>query len=196
MKPDTLFHFTRNALLVIFTLSTFQLLAEEQPEIATSDEEQQDVALLLKIAYINLRQRERKLVDIPLTPGEYESPEKGKVTDRIAFYPGSPILHGRRPKDRLVQLYRGTGKKRILLGSLHIRYYARKKNIWFPRFKIEQNLVPVRVGNTWRLISDIPGASEPLVLTGNAIPNAEGYYPRLKVGIGGKRFLLDSWTVK
>jgi len=196
MKPELLLGTLRTTLLIVLALSVFPILAEEQPEVATSDEEEQEVALLLKIAYINLEQWESKLVEVPLAAGDYESSEKGKIADRLAFYPGSPILHNRRPKDRLVQLFRGTGKKRLLIGNLHIRYYAVKKNIWLPRFKIQQELVPVRTGNTWQLVSSVPGATDPLFVTGNAIPNGEGFYPRLEVGIGGKRFFLDSWIVK
>jgi len=186
----------RNILLILLALITQPLVAEERLEDVGSDGDEVEVALLLKIAYVDLKLRERKIAELPLTAGNYESEHKGIITDRIEIYPGNPMLHSRRPEDRLVLLYRGTNKDRILLGKIQVRYYAVRKNIWLPRFRINEEIIPIRKGDRWIATSSIPGVSEPLLLTGSAVPNAEGYYPRLKISFSSKRFFLDSWTIK
>lgn len=190
MKP-----FLKLSLLFILVLIQLPINAEE-PEDAGSDEDVVPPALLLKIGYVDLKQRKRTVVDVPLEAGNYESSEMGIITDRIEIYPGNPILHGRRPKNRTLKLFRGTDKKRILLCNIEIRYYAAQKNIWLPRFKVQQEIAVIPVGDTYMPISTVPGSSEPLMLTGSSIPNAEGYYPRLKIGFGNQRFFLDSWETK
>jgi hypothetical protein len=197
MKPINLFRTLRFILVIVFALSAFPLAAEEQPGDAGSDEDIEEVALLLKLVYIDLRLREEKIAEVPLTAGNYESTEKGVITDRIAVFPGNPILHGRRPNDRRVQLYRGTNKNRILLGTLQVRYYAIKKNIWLPWFKMKEELVLIPIGDDqWLPVSTVPGTSEPMMQTGTSIANAEGFYPNLKFGFGNKRFFLDSWVTR
>lgn len=183
-------------LLILFALTalsaTNSLSAQDDTD---SDEDGIEEVLLLKIVYIDIEQLAREEVEIPITAGNFESPQKGVRTDKIIILPGATVSARFQPADRSIQLYRGINDERKLLGTLHIRYYPESDDTWTPHFKLHQKIALVPKGKGWQAIT-LSGVAEPFLLSGSALPNAEGFYPELEIGFGGKGFYLDSWLIK
>ncbi len=199
MKPVSRTYYLRFILLILFALSalfvTNSVSAQEQLEDIASDEDIIEEVLLLKLIYIDIEQLEREEVEIPIAAGNFESPQKGVRADKIIILPGSTVRAHYQPADRQIQLYRGTTNERKLLGTLLVRYYPEPDNTWVPHFKLYQKIALVPKGKGWQAIT-LSGVAEPFLLSGGALPNAEGFYPQLEIGFGGKGFNLDSWLIK
>jgi len=191
--------YLRFTLLILFALLalsvTNSVSAREQIEDIASDEDIVEEVLLIRLVYIDIEQLAREEVEIPIAAGNFESPQNGVRTDKIIILPGSTVAARYQPADRQIQLYRGISDERKLLGTLHIRYYPEPNNAWVPHFKLHQKITLVPKGKGWQAIT-LSGVAEPFLLSGGALPNAEGFYPQLEIGFGGKGFYLDSWLIK
>ncbi len=191
--------YLRFILLFLFALialsATNSVSARENIEDIASDEDIVEEVLLIRLVYIDIEQLAREEVEIPIASGNFESPQKGVRADKIIILPGSTVSARYQPADRQIQLFRGLTDERKLLGTLHVRYYLEPNNTWIPHFKLHQKIALVPKGKGWQAIT-LSGVAEPFLLSGSALPNAEGFYPQLEIGFGGKGFYLDSWFIK
>ncbi|MBE9515359.1 MAG: hypothetical protein IME93_00125 [Proteobacteria bacterium] len=149
---------------------------------------------LAEIHYISLREQKQKTVPVLFKTGQQLSTEAGKGFDRITIKPGSDVISTQRPGEVRLNLYRGGGKQRVLIGSLSIRYYRQDDDNWTPRYMLVQEPIVIRQGNRLIPLASTTGAGN-LVLVGNNLPNAEGYYSELTFTQGLDKTFVDTWQI-
>jgi len=128
--------------------------------------------------------------------GAAPSPLRGKAHTRWTLRAGERLAVAQRPGDRVVELYRGTPADRLLLASIHIRYFPDREGRWVPKYQLQQDPVVAKVGERWLPLTTAPGAANLIVLFGNTLPDASGFYSALDFGLGAGALQIDSWIVK
>lgn len=167
------------------------------PTPALSINQQSDTPHLMVLQYQNLRARSSTETLIPDTTGVYLSPYRGISSDRIAIRPGTVFSKKERPEHKLVTLYRGAGNQKIKICSIKVRYYQNDKKNWTPEYQLQQEPVLVKNGKGgWKPLGTAAGDAGGVVLTGNRLPSAEGYYRALEFTIGIGRTFVDSWEIQ
>lgn len=176
---------------LLFLLSTSAL----NPAPLLADEEGDEKLMVL--SFLDLRNRTVEKADVLVEPGYSLSPHAGVPKDRIQINPGSVIEMEELPAERLVQLFRGAGDKRILICIVRVRYYsvAGSENMWEPRYQIHQEPVIVPDGKGWRPLGTVAGQAGGLTFTQSTLPNAEGFFRNLEFSVGIGSTFLDSWLV-
>lgn len=182
--------------LCFLVLSGIGLLGMPAVSPADEDEDMEPDPKLMVLEYISLRARERLKTDIPLTPGVRLSPYRGIPQDRIGIQPGTPLSSENRPGNRIVALFRGAGKERVLIGIIKVRYYPTRDGRWEPRYQLHHEPVIVRDGGRWRPVGSMAGDAGGITLTNNTLPNAEGYFASLEFSVGIGTTYVDSWQVR
>jgi hypothetical protein len=150
--------------------------------------------VLLVLTYVENGQRQGLPVEV--TPGSFVSPQAGKPKDKWGILPGHALPAGARPADRLVELYRGAGSPRTLLCAVQVRYFRNSAGAWVPHFLLVEQPLMTRDGDRWKPLTALAGAPGLLVLTGNAPPNAEGFYTFLEFGLTNGHMQIDTWVVR
>ena len=152
--------------------------------------------ILTEILYISLRDRDEKSDTIHIVAGPQLSDEAGTGFDRITVKPGAEIDSSKQPGDLRINLYRGTGKQRVLVAALHVRFYQSDsdEDAWIPKYLLAQEPVIIRQGNRLIPLETTMGAGN-VVLVGNSLPNAEGYYSELTFSQGLGKTFVDSWQL-
>lgn len=153
-----------------------------------------DDPVLLVLQHIQLD----KTLDIaiPLAPGAYDSPQRGRPPVRWRILPGEGLDSATRPPDRAVHFYHGAAAPYSLLCIVHVRYYRDARGRWVPRFQLYEEPLVVPKDGRWQPFTTARGAPLVLVLTGNALPNAEGFYPTLEFGFSAGAVSIDAWVVR
>lgn len=124
-------------------------------------------------------------------PGTVESRQTAAQTSQWIIGAGDGVRE--RPADRQVDFYRGRpGPQRELLCTFVVRYVPVAEG-WVPRYRLHEEPFVVRQGERWVPILD----REPAVIlqAGNALPDAEGYYPSLAFVITLGASVIDAWRV-
>ena len=152
----------------------------------------QRAPVLFTIDYINPSGRSQAKVS--LLEGLVVSPYQGQAQRRIEIHSGSEIHAEQRPPDRLVRLYRGIDKQRLQLGVIKVRYYREANGRWRPRYVLHQEPIFVPDGRGgWRPALAPMAGTGLLMQTGNASPNAEGYFRKLQFGLTTGSLYVDAW---
>jgi len=150
-------------------------------------------AQLLGLEYLNFRERTKLSTTVSAEAGVFLSEHRGKPSDRVAIVPGSALEQKQRPANRVVKLYRGAGKERVLVCAINIRYYRVAEQRWMPEYQLHQEPVIVRENNRWKPVGTISGEAGGVVITSNTLPSAEGYYRWLEFTVGIGVTYIDSW---
>jgi hypothetical protein len=150
--------------------------------------------VLLVLNYVENGQRLSLPVEV--TPGTFASPQAGQPKDKWTILPGQALSSVVKPVDRVVELYRGVGTTRTLLSAVQVRYFRNSAGAWMPHFLLVEQPLMTRDGDRWKPLTALAGAPGLLVLTGNAPPNAEGFYSFLEFGLTNGRMQIDTWVVK
>ncbi|GMR17610.1 MAG: hypothetical protein BMS9Abin33_0002 [Gammaproteobacteria bacterium] len=152
---------------------------------------------LMGLEYINIRDRTKLTTVILDDNGMFLSEHSGKPVDRIIIKPGTVVKQESRPGERTVSLFRGAGRERVLVCKIKVRYYRDSKETWVPEFRLYQEPVIVpKAGGGWKPIGSITGEAGGVVLTGNSLANAEGYYKSLEFSLGIGKTQIDSWQTQ
>jgi len=135
---------------------------------------------------------------VPMKLGEFTPSEALPGADKLRILPGDAFpAEAARPSDRAVELYQSTTQARSLVCIVHVRYFRNPRGQWAANFQlVEQPLVARDANGNWKPFSEIRGAPGLIVLTGSALPNAEGFYPSLEFGMNLKKVYVNSWAVR
>lgn len=177
-------------LLILLLTSPATIMAAED----VFGDEIETEPTLVSITYISLRDRQEKSVNVPYKIGQQISAEAGKGVDRITIKPGDLVESQPRPGDVRLNLYRGAGRQRVLIGALDIRFYQEQENEWRPRFVLASEPIIIRQGDRLVPVETTAGGSG-IVLEGGNLPNAEGYYSELTFTQGLGKTFIDSWQI-
>ena len=139
---------------------------------------------------------ERVQTEIVAKGGETASPLEQKTQFQWAIRSGDALKTARRPEDRLVDFYRGSGTPRILLCTIKLRYFRNREDGWSPRYLLDEQPLLKRVGGRWKPVLEVQGVPNLVVRTGGSLPNAEGFFPSLEFGLTSSRMTIDSWVVR
>lgn len=170
-----------------FAASSFPLLA---------DESNSSNPYLMDLEYINFRDRTKLTTVILDDNGMFLSEHSGKPSDRIIIKPGTVVHQENRPNKRVVSLFRGAGRQRVLICKVKIRYYRDSRETWIPKFRLHQEPVIVPDGGGWKTVGTVSGEAGGIILTGNSLANAEGYYKSLEFSLGIGKTQIDSWQTQ
>lgn len=150
--------------------------------------------VLLVLTYVENGQRLGLPVEV--APGTFVSPQAGKPKDKWTILPGQALSSEVKPVDRVVELYRGVGNTRTLLSAVQVRYFRNTAGLWVPHFLLVEQPLMTRDGDRWQPLTTHAGAPGLMVLTGSALPNAEGFYPVLEFGLSNGSLPIDTWVVR
>ena len=139
-----------------------------------------------------------KLVEtkIEVTGGKVLSPDAGKPQQRWTIRTGDVIQSGDQPADRTVHFYKDTGSEGTPLFIVKVRYFQNNEGRWVPKFQLNEEPLVVRRGDRWLPLTTTQGVPNLIAQTGNTLPNAEGYYPSLEVGLTTDALAIDFWVVQ
>ena len=134
---------------------------------------------------------------VPAKAGEAVSPLSGKALEKIRVLPGNPLSLEQRPADVTVELRRGSGIGASAVCAITVRYFRNARGLWVPHFKlIEEVLVTRDPSGRWRPISLARGMPSLMVMIGTSLPNTEGFYAMLELGLTNGTLQIDSWTMR
>jgi hypothetical protein len=139
-----------------------------------------------------------KLVEtkIEAKGGKVLSPDAGKPQQRWVIRAGDVIKSGEQPANRIVSFYKDTGSEGTRLFVVQVRYFQNSEGRWVPKFLLSEEPTMVRRGDRWIPFTTAQGVPNLIAQTGNALPNAEGYYPSLEVGLTTGALAIDLWVVQ
>lgn len=109
--------------------------------------------------------------------------------------PGDAISGRQQPVERVVELYTGTPQSPVLLCFILLRYY-RVANSWVPHLQLQQDPLVAFVNGEWKPVELAPGLTAAIVQHGNTLPNPEGFFPRLEIGLRSGPLALIGWKVR
>lgn len=133
---------------------------------------------------------------IEVKGGKVLSPDAGKPQQRWAIRAGDVIKSGEQPADRVVSFYKDSGSEGTRLFVVQVRYFQDDEGRWVPKFLLSEEPTMVRRGDRWIPFTTAQGVSNLIAQTGNTLPNAEGYYPSLEVGLTTGGLAIDFWVVQ
>jgi hypothetical protein len=163
--------------------------------LATSAAATAEVLTLMVLEHAERGQRVQTKVEAK--PGAALAPLRGKTLERVSIFPGNPLVTEQRPRDQVVELYRGVDVERSLLCAVAIRYFRDARGLWVPHFELIEEALVIRGANgRWQPLNIARGAAALIVLTSSTLPNAEGFYPALEFGMTSGTFQIDSWVVR
>lgn len=161
---------------------------------ATSAAEESDTPTLLVLQHVQGNQTVD--VAVPLVPGAHASPQRGRPQERWRILPGQSFASEARPPDRAVHFYQGAAAPYSLLCIVHVRYYRDAGGRWVPHFQLYEEPLVVPNNGRWQPFTTARGTPLLLVLTGNALPNAEGFFAALEFGFSAGAVSIDAWMVR
>ena len=135
-------------------------------------------------------------VNIEAIRGVFLSPYRGKPQRKWAIRPGHTLGAASRPASQVVELYKGTPREPILIVRVVIKYFRNGEGNWVPHFLLDQEPLVVRAGKRWKPLTTIQGVPSLLVITGNTLANAEGFYPKIDFELSTGPLAIDFWVVK
>lgn len=133
---------------------------------------------------------------IEIKGGKVISPDAGKPQQRWVIRAGDAIKSGEQPANRVVRFYKDSGSEGTPLFIVQIRYFQNSEGRWVPKFQLNEEPLVVRRGDRWVPLTSTQGVPNLIAQTGNALPNAEGYYPSLEVGLTTGALAIDFWVVQ
>jgi len=139
-----------------------------------------------------------KLVEtkIETKGGKVLSPEAGKPQQRWVIRVGDVIKSAEQPANRVVSFYKDSGSEGTRLFVVQVRYFQNSEGRWVPKFLLSEEPTMVRRGDRWIPFTTTQGVSNLIAQTGNTLPNAEGYYPSLEIGLTTGALAIDFWVVQ
>jgi len=156
---------------------------------ATADD---DDPVLFRLVYRLQGETEITHVAVEGKPGVSTSSKPGEKPDRWRLEPGD-TLQGRRPRERIVDLYQDVKSKALLIGRIHVRYYPKKGGGWQPFYRPEP---------ASELARTLPDLQTPmrfrgvLAVSGGALPIPDGYYPFVEFRFDPEKPSIDRWRVR
>jgi hypothetical protein len=128
--------------------------------------------------------------------GESVSPSRGKALQKIRVLAGNPLAIDRQPNDIIVEFRRGSGTEIETLCQITVRYFRDNRGLWIPHFQLVEQIAAFRgPDGRWRPFNSAPGSPSLIMMIGTSLPNAEGFYPALELGLTNGSLQIDSWTV-
>lgn len=134
--------------------------------------------------------------EVEAVPELVTSPLAGKALPKWSVVPGEAIKSPGRPAERVVHLFRKVGLEYQHICSIKLRYYPDKQGVWVPHFQLDEQPAVVRKNGRWQPITTVRGLPSLVVLTSSTLPNAEGFYPSLELGLTIGLMSIDSWIVR
>jgi len=133
---------------------------------------------------------------IEVKGGKVLSPDAGKPQQRWVIRAGDLIQSGEQPADRVVRFYKDTGSEGTPVIIVKVRYFRNSEGRWVPKFQLNEEPTMVRRGDRWVPLTTTQGVTNLIAQTGNTLPNAEGYYPSLEIGLTTGALAIDFWVVQ
>lgn len=167
--------------------------------VATSADDgyiQYDDPTLLNLGY--RKDKEIKTIRVGTKRGLYLAPIKARMYHKWKILPGEALESKRRPRYRVVSLFKGTKRNnRVLICQVIVWYFRdpKNRNRWIPHFRLNQEHLAAKVGGKWNPITSIRGVPTLVVITSTTLPNPHGYYPSLEFGLTNQQTKIDSWYV-
>jgi hypothetical protein len=110
------------------------------------------------------------------------------------FVPGEIVRTTARPADRVVDVYTGTPQTPSLLCRIVVRYFPSPAG-WVPQFQLIEEPALALINGRWQPVP-IGRGTALLVQHGSALPNADGFFPRLELGMTTGAFPVVAWEVR
>ncbi|GMQ92382.1 MAG: hypothetical protein BMS9Abin11_1710 [Gammaproteobacteria bacterium] len=157
---------------------------------------QYDAPTLLKLGY---RDKDKiKTLRVTSKRGYYRSPAEARMHRKWKILPGANIESSRQPRLRIVSLYKGTNRNRVLICKIIVRYFRdpENKTRWVPYFQLNQEHLAIRRNGQWNPVTTIRGVPTLVVITSTTLPNPYGYYSSLEFGLTNQQTKIDSWLVQ
>ncbi len=98
------------------------------------------------------------------------------------------------PADRVIRLYHNVNAQPVLLCTVLVKYYP-SNGKWIPTYHMQDRIVLMRDGATFKPIPADTGDIELTLLLGTSLPNVDGYYSKLQFGLPSKSVGIDAWIV-
>jgi hypothetical protein len=133
---------------------------------------------------------------IEMKAGLVASADKGKPQARWIIRAGDALKSEVQPGDRSVNFYQSTGIQGTLLFIVKVRYYQNAAGRWVPQFQLNEEPLVIRKDGRWQPLTSVQGVPSLIVQTGNALPNAEGYFPSIEFGVTTGAASIDAWLVQ
>lgn len=178
-----------------FLLGAIALFLIGSPPATFADEEvESEVPVIMVLEHTE--NGKQVGVNIETTRGVFLSPHRGKPQPKWAIRPGHTLGAASRPALQVVELYQGTPREPILISRIIIKYFRNPEGNWVPHFLLNQEPLVVRVGKRWKPLITVQGVPNLLVITGNTLANAEGFYPKINFELSTGPLAIDFWVVK
>jgi hypothetical protein len=121
--------------------------------------------------------------------------KKPEARSTWKFLPGESVKATQAPTPRVVDLYTGTSLSPILLCRILIRFFP-NGDTWEPRFMVVDEPALVFVNGRWQPAQVGQGNAVLLVQHGSTLPNPEGFFPVLELGLTTGGFDVVGWQVR
>jgi hypothetical protein len=127
--------------------------------------------------------------------GTFPSPYQNNSQASWTIRQGEAVPAKSAPLARQIDFYQRNGREYELVCTVELKYFQDKKNLWLPRYRINQEMLFVRDGNTWRPLTTVEGIPSLIQQTSTQFPNMEGYYSTLDFGLTTGSIAIDAWKV-
>ncbi len=127
--------------------------------------------------------------------GSFPSPYQNKPQISWTIKQGEAVRAKSAPLARQIDFYRLNGREYELLCTVELKYFEEKKNVWSPRYRINQEMLFTKEGDKWRPLKIVEGIPSLIQYSNNQFPNIEGYYSTLDFGLTTSPIAIDAWKV-
>jgi len=127
--------------------------------------------------------------------GTFPSPYQNKPQISWTIKQGEAVRAKSAPLARQIDLYQRNGREYELVCTVELKYFEDKKNVWSPRYRINQEMFFARDGDKWRPLKTVEGIPALIQYNSNQFPNFEGYYSALDFGLTIGPIAIDAWKV-
>jgi len=156
-----------------------------------SSVEAAEVLLVLE----HVEQGKRISTEIKNEIGTFPSPYQNKSQISWTIKQGEAVRAKSAPLARQIDFYRLNGREYELLCTVELKYFEDKKNLWSPRYRINQEMFFAKEGGKWRPLNIVEGIPSLIQYSSNQFPNIEGYHSTLDFGLITGPIAIDAWKV-
>src|SRR5229473_3353574 len=89
--------------------------------------------------------------------GSFPSPYQNKPQISWTIKQGEAVPAKSAPLARQIDFYRLNGREYELLCTVELKYFEEKKNVWSPRYRINQEMFFVKNGDRWKPLQTVEG---------------------------------------
>jgi hypothetical protein len=127
--------------------------------------------------------------------GTFFSPYQNKSQVSWTIKQGEAVQAKSAPVARQIDFYQRNGREYELVCTVELKYFEDKKNLWLPRYRINQEMFFVRDGDKWKPLNTVEGIPSLIQHTSTQFPNMEGYYSSFDFGLTTGPIAIDAWKV-